>query len=119
MTGNLNTYTSNFAWMAHAAKIYRCYMLRWEELFSTSIITVNYRDIVRDPESISRKIAKFCDLDWQASMMEPERNKAMVRTASIVEVRQKVHTNSIGSWKNHAIPLRPFTENLIRGCGQK
>lgn len=110
--GEFTTYTSDFAWMAHAANTYRRYMLRWEELFSFRILTVSYRELVSDTENLSRKIAEFCDLEWQASMTNPERNKTTVQTSSIVQVRQKIHERSLGSWKQHVRLLRPFTEKL-------
>lgn len=113
--GDLTTYTSDFGWMAHAANTYQRYMLRWDDLFSSQILTVNYRDMVRDTENISRKVSGFCDLEWHVSMAEPERNKTTVRSASVVQVRQKIHGNSLGLWEQHATLLRPFTEQLDIG----
>ncbi|MBV1927088.1 MAG: sulfotransferase, partial [Rhodobacteraceae bacterium] len=112
LAGSLTSYTSDFSWMAHAANLYRRYMLHWETLYPSKILTVHYRDIVGDTENKLREIAEFCELDWHDSMLKPEQNKKTVQTASVVQVRQKVHTESLGSWEQHADLLRPFTENL-------
>lgn len=110
--GEFTTYTSDFSWMAHAANTYRRYMLRWEELYPQRILSVSYKDIVRDTENLSRKVADFCELEWDILMTKPEKSETMVQTASVVQVRQQIHERSLGSWKQHASLLRPFMEGL-------
>ncbi|MBV1895950.1 MAG: sulfotransferase [Rhodobacteraceae bacterium] len=112
LAGGLTRYTSDFGWMAHAANLYRRYMLHWKTLYPSKILTVHYRDIVGDTENKLSEIADFCELDWHDSMLEPEQNKKTVQTASVVQARQKIHTKSLGSWEQHAELLQPFSENL-------
>jgi hypothetical protein len=79
------------------------------------ILNLNYAYIVSAPESASRKMADFCGLEWSEAMMAPERNTARVSTASVVQVREGVHTKSLGGWRRMEKALKPFTDALDPG----
>lgn len=98
--------------MAENANLYRKYMAHWSEVYGDRILTMAYQDIVNDVEAASRKMAAFCDLEWQADMAAPERNTATVRTASVVQVREGVHKKSLGGWRVMEHTLQPFIDGL-------
>ena len=111
-SGAFMSYASDFGWMAHAANLYQQYMQHWRAIYPDKIEQLSYQELVEDPEATSKRIAAFCDLDWQPQMAAPEKNNGLVQTASVVQVRQKVHTGSLRSWQKHATLLRPFTDAL-------
>ncbi|SHK06419.1 Flp pilus assembly protein TadD, contains TPR repeats [Shimia gijangensis] len=98
--------------MAYQANLYRRYMTHWQDLYPDRILTLDYKDIVSDIEGASREMAKFCGLDWIAEMAAPEKNTAMVRTASVTQVRQGVHQKSLGGWRRFEKALAPFCDAL-------
>lgn len=98
--------------MAQQANLYRRYMNHWEALYADRILTLNYRDIVSDVEGASRTMADFCGLEWTAEMASPEENTAMVRTASLTQVRKGVHDKSVGGWRAMEGALQPFLDAL-------
>ncbi len=112
LKGTATYFTSRTDWMAHSANLYRRYMTHWNALFGDRILTVQYRDLVSDVETETKRIAAYCGLDWVPEMMSPEKNAAQVRTASIRQVRQKVNTGSIGKWKVLEQSLQPFIDRL-------
>ncbi|KUJ76225.1 hypothetical protein AVO45_13000 [Ruegeria marisrubri] len=113
---NFSSDTMNFArrmkGIAEHANLYREYIRHWESVCADRFITVNYADLVSDPQDQTRRISEFVGLDWSEEMVHPEANTARVRTASINQVRQKVHTKSIGAWQAHADRLREMVREL-------
>ncbi|MEM6656878.1 MAG: sulfotransferase [Pseudomonadota bacterium] len=101
-------YASNLSAIAHSANLYRRYMAHWDAVYGDQILTVRYEDLVADPKTYSQQVAAFCDLEWQESMMHPEKNTKEVRTASIDQVRKKISTKSVGGWRNVAEHIQPM-----------
>ncbi|SHK06341.1 Tetratricopeptide (TPR) repeat [Shimia gijangensis] len=112
-SGWLN-FTFELKAMAFNANLYQRYMQHWNTLYGDRILTLNYRDIVSDVEAASHQLAEQCGVDWIPEMASPERNKAKVRTASVVQVRQGVHKKSLGGWRAMEPSLRPFIDALDR-----
>ena len=105
-------YASNLNSIAHSANLYRRYMQHWDAIFGDRILTVQYENLVADPETYSKQVAAFCGVEWQESMMHPEENKKQVRTASIDQVRKKISTKSIGGWRKVADHIRPMLDGF-------
>jgi tetratricopeptide (TPR) repeat protein len=105
-------YTFDMAAMAREANAYVRYMDHWAQLFPTRIHDVAYEDLVADIEGQSRRLADICGVDWVPDMAAPERNTAAVRTASVNQVRQGVHSRSIGGWRANETALRAFLDGL-------
>lgn len=105
-------FTNDLRHMALSANRYRRYINHWSSEFGDQFLTLNYKDIVGDVESNSRKMAAFCDLEWVPEMMSPQKNTAQVRTASVTQVREGVHKKSIGGWRALEDPMRDFSRNL-------
>ncbi|SDW60657.1 Sulfotransferase family protein [Ruegeria halocynthiae] len=105
-------YASNLEAIAHSANLYRRYLEHWMGVFGDRILTITYEDLVADPKTHSRKVAAFCDIDWDERMMHPEKNTKQVRTASIDQVRKKISTSSIGGWREVAVHIQPMLDGL-------
>lgn len=105
-------YASNMQAIAHSANMYRRYMAHWDTVFGNRILTVPYEDLVADPKTYSQQVAAFCDLEWNETMMHPEKNTKQVRTASIDQVRNKISTKSIGGWRGVAEHIKPMLDGF-------
>ncbi|KIC43168.1 sulfotransferase [Ruegeria sp. ANG-R] len=105
-------YASNLESIAHSANLYRRYLAHWNRVFSGRILTIAYEDLVADPKTYSQKAAAFCDIEWDARMMSPEKNTKQVRTASIDQVRKKISTSSIGGWRDVAEHIQPMLDGF-------
>ena len=87
-------------------------MAHWQALYPARIMTLPYEMLVEDIEGQARALAGFCGLDWDPAMAHPEDNTGVVRTASFTQVRQGVHSRSVGRWRAHAEMLAPFIDGL-------
>jgi tetratricopeptide (TPR) repeat protein len=51
------------------------------------------------------RAAALVSLDWDPACLNFHQNPRPVRTASAAQVRQPVHSRSVGRWKNYEGPL--------------
>ncbi|MDV4143719.1 tetratricopeptide repeat-containing sulfotransferase family protein [Shimia sp. FJ5] len=105
-------YTNDLAHMAIEANFYRRFMNHWKAEFPDQFLTITYDGLVGDIEGTSRAMAEYCGLEWCEAMMEPQKTKSTVRTASVTQVREGVHKRSVGGWRRMEDALKPFVEGL-------
>ena len=52
----------------------------------------------------------FLGVDWEPTCLEFHKTRRVVRTASQYQVREPIHTHSVGRWRRYESMLRPFFE---------
>jgi hypothetical protein len=52
------------------------------------------------------------DLEFEPATLEFEHNRTPVATASAVQVRRAIHTESVGAWRRYADALEPARRRL-------
>ena len=72
----------------------------------------SYAAMVTDPESQISALLTHLQLPWQDACMTPERSGGTVRTASFLQVREKINTNALGKWKPYEAELEPLVQAL-------
>jgi len=73
----------------------------WRAAFGDAILHVRYEDVVADLEGQARRIVAYCGLDWQARCRAFERAAGASTTASAVQVRMPLYSNSVGLWRRY------------------
>ncbi|WP_406828168.1 tetratricopeptide repeat-containing sulfotransferase family protein [Microbulbifer sp. ARAS458-1] len=73
----------------------------WQSLFPGSILEVGYESLVMSPEKEVRRILDFLGVAWEEGCLEFQRRNNYVKTASVWQVRNALHTGSIGRFKNY------------------
>jgi len=91
-------FASKMANIADQANLYRTYMADWQRAYPIKILSIDYEALVEDHCHFAHSIALHCGLEWHEAMSRPEDNRALVRTASVHQVRQRVHNRSVGNW---------------------
>lgn len=90
-------------------------MAHWRRVLGEErIIEVEYERLVESPESSVRKLLEDVGLEWDAHCLEPHTSGQPVATASVYQVRQPIHSHSIGRWRRYESHLAPLNEGL---CG--
>ena len=110
-TGALG-YTYDWARMAHRFNLYAQMMAHWDQLYPGAIYDLPYEALVAGITTESRKLADHCGLDWVAPMARPDLHAGQIRTQSVHQLRQPVHTRSVGQWRQNADLLAPFVAGL-------
>ncbi len=95
---------------------YRDLMRHWHNVLPGRILDVSYEDLVRNLESQSRRIASYCNLEWQPECLNFHESHLPSMTASLAQVRQPVYTSSIGRWRDYR-PQLSRLEQVLSAAG--
>jgi tetratricopeptide (TPR) repeat protein len=75
--------------------------------FPKQILSVQLESLISAPTATARNIAEFCQLKWNDSCVEIERNVSPVGSASAVAVREPIHSRHVGRWRDYDARLAP------------
>lgn len=75
-------------------------------------IEVDYETVIAEREAQTRRLIAFCGLEWDDACLQPERNRRVVRTASVWQARQPVYRSSVERWRNYEPWLGALRELL-------
>ncbi len=105
-------HTCDIPLLAYSYARYARLMRVWEDLFPREYLTVRYEQLVSDPLTIGRKMYEHCGLDWRDEYAQADVSGGAVRTFSALQVRQPIHTTSIGAWREYQEALEPLRSAL-------
>ncbi|WP_316225514.1 sulfotransferase [Bradyrhizobium sp. SZCCHNS3052] len=99
--------------LGHYYRGYEGVMEHWHQVLPPGVLMdVRYEDLVDDLEGVSRRVLDHCGLDWEDACLDFHRTERMVRTASLMQVREPIYRRSIGSWRRYEKHLGPLCEAL-------
>ena len=84
----------------------------WFEILGDRLIEVSYEEFVTSPESSTRQLLDRLGMNFDPACLEFYNNPAASATASTLQVREKVHTRSVGKWQHFANELAPLASFL-------
>jgi len=84
----------------------------WHQTFPNKIYDLCYEDLTTNQEEETRKLLEYCELDWDENCLNFHANKRAVKTASTLQVRQKMYQGSSEAWKKHEAYLEPLIKAL-------
>ena len=87
-------------------------MTFWHERFPNKIYDLNYENLTTNQEEETKKLLKYCELDWDKNCLNFHTNKRAVKTASNLQVRQKMYQGSSEAWKKYETHLEPLIKSL-------
>lgn len=91
---------------------YRRLMDTWRDRFPGRILDVSYEDTVQGLEENARRMIDYLELPWQDDCLRFHEQRQAVSTASAVQVREPVHTRSLGRWRKYEAQLAPLRAEL-------
>lgn len=96
--------------LAEHYKQYRKVISHWHSSMPGVILDVDYADLTRDPEATARKVLAFCGLVWEPECIDVTRNKGVVATLSMSQVREPIHTRFFNEWRHYEKQLLPLRQ---------
>jgi hypothetical protein len=87
-------------------------MRRWQAVIPNPVITVQYEDVVNDPEGQVRRLLNFLGLPYEPDCLHFHQSTRKVRTASRDQVNQPLYSHAIGKWKRYEAYLKPLIAAL-------
>lgn len=107
-------HTCDIELLGYSYARYRGLMRRWEQLCGDEFLTIRYEDLVAAPFVHAPRLYAHCGLDWRDEFLEPQAAASAVRTFSVMQVREPIHTRSVGAWREYEVELAPLRESLER-----
>ncbi len=97
----------------HIARLFADYqrlVAHWRDTRPLEWLDLDYEALVGDLEGQSRRVIDFLGLDWDPACLSFYENPRVVRTPSVVQVRQPVYSDSVGIWRKY----EPYLDSLFR-----
>lgn len=85
----------------------------WQEKYPDNFYLVNYENLVNSPSVEAKKLVNFCQLTWQDSLVDIDKNDSPVATASAVQVRSPINNKAIGNWRHYDFCLENVKKILL------
>ena len=107
-----NAYSFDQKDIANYYGLYINLMEFWKKLFPKKILDVCYEDLTIAQELETKKILKYCELDWEVNCLDFHTNNSAVKTTSSMQVRQKMYQGSSEAWRKYEPYLKPLIKGL-------
>lgn len=104
------TLATDFGGIGHYVLQQERLMRHWQSVLPLSILESRYEDLVAGPEAQARRIVEFTGLRWDPACLAFHRSERAVQSPSRWQVRQPVHSRSVGRWRNYEAHLGPLLD---------
>ena len=64
------------------------------------VFELRYEELIANQKAVSRQMLAFCGLDWNPRCMAFYKNKRVIQTSSVAQVRQPIYRSSVRRWKS-------------------
>lgn len=95
---------------------YHSLMQHWRTHLRNGFLDVDYEALVQDQLGTSKQVLDWCNLPWEPQCADFHLNKTPAATASAAQVREPIHSRSVGSWRSHEKELEPMGR-ILREAG--
>jgi tetratricopeptide (TPR) repeat protein len=106
------SYALNLKDIGHFYREYRRLMAHWKSQFGGDIFDFNYDALVSDPEPQFRALCEFLGVAWPGQVPEVAARSAVVKTASVWQVRQPLYRSSSGRSRHYLQELGELRAEL-------
>jgi tetratricopeptide (TPR) repeat protein len=89
-------------------------MEHWRRVRPVEWLDLDYEALVADLEGQSRRLIEFVGLEWDPACLSFHKNRRVVRTPSLVQVRQPLYADSVGIWRKYEPYLGALFEAFER-----
>ena len=101
--------------MEDLARFYNSYtkmMTFWHELFPNQIYDISYEGLTINQEKETRKLLNYCELEWDENCLNFHTNNRAIKTASSLQVKEKMYQGSSEVWKQYETQLKALINTL-------
>jgi tetratricopeptide (TPR) repeat protein len=107
-----NLFNNNLRDLGLFYREYATLMDHWRHVLPLRMLEVDYEEAVADPEGIAHRMVEFLGLPWDPACLRFYESHRPVKTASRAQVREPIHSRSIGRWKRYGSGIKPLLEAL-------
>lgn len=92
--------------------LYQSMMRHWHAVLPGRVLDISYDDLVRDPETMARRVADHCGLAFEPGMVDIGRTSGTVATPSATVARQGFRRDRGRAWQPYEAHLRTLIATL-------
>ena len=74
---------------------YKDLMDFWHKKMPGEIYNCNYENLINNNAEETKKLIKYCNLDWEEKCLDHTKNNAAIKTVSISQARKPIYNSSI------------------------
>jgi hypothetical protein len=109
-----NDYAYSMQEIGDYYNLYQDLVDHWDLYLPDKMYKASYEDLTHNQEEQTKKLIKFCDLDWEEGCISFHETEREVHTASSVQVRKPMYTSSVNKWERYKDELKPLLTKLNR-----
>lgn len=113
------TWATDQAAIAHYISAQERLMRHWQRVLPLPILESRYEALVEAPEARARALVGFAGLAWDPACLAFHASTRPVQSPSRWQVRQPVHTRSVGRWRHYEAHLGPFLDAWRDSGGER
>ena len=101
--------------MSDLALFYLSYeelMAFWHDAFPNQIYDISYENLTTNQEVETRNLLDYCELDWDENCLKFYNNAKATKTASALQVKEKMYQGSSEAWKKYEAYLKPLINSI-------
>ena len=114
LTGFAILWSTDWDHIARRFAIYQRILDHWRATKPLEWLEVRYENLVADLEGHARQLIDFVGLEWDPGCVRFQSTRRVVRTPSLVQVREPIHSHSVGRWQRYEASLAPLLRALER-----
>jgi tetratricopeptide (TPR) repeat protein len=95
------SYSTSLADTRHYIRLQKRLVDHWASLLGNDLVRISYEDMVRQPGKTIAGLLQALGEEWDDRCLAFDKLDNAVKTASVWQVREPLHTKSIGRWKNY------------------
>ena len=103
--GPRQNYATRLEHIRHYIGLHRKLVDHWVSVMGDAIYRIRYEDLVEQPRESVESLLNWLGEEWDDRCLEFHRQAGAVRTASVWQVREPLHTRSVGRWRNYSTPV--------------
>lgn len=107
-----NRFASKLEWIGHMTRCVYSSARDYQAKLGAALRVQSYEALATSPEEQLRQVLEHAGLAWEQGCLYPERNGRMVRTASLMQVRERIGTGALGKWRRYEAQLAPLRQAL-------
>lgn len=91
--------------------LYAKTMQHWHAVLpDNTIFNLSYEEMISNHEALSKQLIEYIGLPWDPKCLQFYKNNRVVKTASLMQVRQPIYKTSVQRWRHYADELAPLLQ---------
>lgn len=107
-------YATHLPWILYYTQAHTKLMRHWQEVLRIQIHELHYEKLACSIEDEARSLLDFIGLEWNDACLDFHKSIEGVQSPSRWQVKQPIHSRSIGRWRNYQ-DLQPSLSQFLAG----